>query len=730
MDPIMIGIAAVVILVIVAGVFLMKKGKNETTVDTQTQVKRPKTLAEQQRELELQRQSHMPSPATPDLSQTTLQTVQTPNIAESAQHELQAAEQLIQTQDYDGAITTLRRALKNHPSHSELNFTLLNSYALAKDYQHFNTFYLEVLALNDADLTTQANNLKMLVDEEQRISARSTVMTDTAEAVESDGLDFDLPGFKQDSDKPAINSTLQVAMPSVTEAAQPANPVDGISNNADNELDFDFALDVPETKIAPVTPVPPATKPTTETTAAQPQSNELTFADFDFDLPSNEPATAETVPAPALESPTEIFAPIDEPVTTASASNVNNNNNAISDSDFDFDFSLPETQSTPTATATAPMLTSPTAAPSADNNIADDFDFDFALDVPETKIAPVTPVPPATKPTTETTAAQPQSNELTFADFDFDLPSNEPATAETVPAPALESPTEIFAPIDEPVTTASASNVNNNNNAISDSDFDFDFSLPETQSTPTATATAPMLTSPTAAPSADNNIADDFDFDFELNAEPAVTVTPTNDATTETDLSFGASDIKASSNLTSDAATSVPFASDEATDIASFALDDELLRQAEAASLAKPATPSVAEPVVDLAEVSAPEVKAPKPSDSLLISDDMFDLSFDDSTTQAATPANTQTTTTPIASPETTSIADNAISTTAPVVEDLSAILDVIKDIDTDTLNVDLAEQYVNLGEYDSAKRLLDEIKDSNNTALVERATALRQRIA
>nr|WP_309594834.1 hypothetical protein [Moraxella osloensis] len=577
----MIGIAAVVILVIIASVFLMKKGKSQTTVDTQTQVKRPKTLAEQQRELELQRQSQMPSPAAPELPQTTLQTVQTLNTAESAQHELQAAEQLIQNQDYDGAITTLRRALKNHPSHSGLNFTLLNSYALAKDYQHFNTFYSEVLALNDADLTTQANNLKMLVDEEQSINARSTVMTHTAEAVEPDGLDFDLPGFKQDSDKPAINSTLQVAMPSVTEAAQPANPVDGISNNADNELDFDFTLDVPETKIAPL--------------------------------------------------------------------------------------------------------------------------------------------PTATEPTTETTAAQSQSNEFTFDDFDFDPPSKEPATAATVAALALESPTEIFAPIDEPVTTASASNVNNN--AISDSDFDFDFGLPETQSTPAATATAPMLTTPMAAPSADNNIADDFDFDFDLNAEPAVT--PTNDATTEAVLSFDASDTKASSNLTSDAVTSVPVASDEATDSASFALDDELLRQAEAASLAKPATPSVAEPVVDLAEV-----KAPSQSDSLLISDDMFDLSFDDSTTQAATPANTQTTTTPIASPETTSIADNAISTTAPVVEDLSAILDVIKDIDTDTLNVDLAEQYVNLGEYDSAKRLLDEIKDSNNTALVERATALRQRIA
>ncbi len=519
MDPIMIGIAAVVILVVIAGVFLMKKGKNQTTVDTQTQVKRPKTLAEQQRELELQRQSQQPSPyAAPNLPQSTLQAAQTLN------------------------------------------------------------------------LNAQANNLKTLVDEEQSINARSTAMTHTAEAVEPDGLDFDLPGFNnqdnnQDSDKPAINRTLQAAMPTVTQVAQPANPVDGISSKADNELDFDFALDVPETKIAPL--------------------------------------------------------------------------------------------------------------------------------------------PTATEPTTETTAAQSQSNEFTFDDFDFDPPSKEPATAATVAAPALESPTEIFAPIDEPVTTASASNVNNNNNAISDSGFDFDFSLPETQSTPAATATAPMLTTPTAAPSADNNIADDFDFDFELNAEPAVTVTPTNDATTEAALSFDTSDIKSSSNLTSDAVTSVPVASDEATDIASFALDDELLRQAEAASLAKPATPSVAEPVVDLAEVNAP-----KPSDSLLISDDMFDLSFDDSTTQAATPANTQTTTTPIASPETTSIADKASLTTAPVVEDLSEILDVIKDIDTDTLNVDLAEQYVNLGEYDSAKRLLDEIKDSNNTALVERATALRQRIA
>jgi len=548
MDPIMIGIAAVVILVIVAGVFLMKKGKSQTTVATQTQAKRPKTLAEQQRELELQRQSKTPSPAAPDLPQTTLQTAQTLN------------------------------------------------------------------------LTTQANNLKMLVDEEQSITARSAAMTDTAEGVESDGLDFDLPGFNnqdnnQDSDKPAINRTLQAAMPSVTKVAQPVTQIDSISSNADDELDFDFALDVPETKSTPVTT---ATKPITKTTAAQSQSNELTFDDFDFDLPSKQPATAETVAAPVLESSTEIVAPIDEPVPTTLASNSSHfNNEAISDSDFDFDFDLPDTPSTTAATAAAPMITAPAATPSADN------------------------------------------------------------------------------------------------------------------------------------------IADEFDFDFDLNAEPAVT--SITDVTAENALSFDTSDTKASSNLTSDAATSVPVASDEATDSASFVWDAELLRQAEAASLAEPATPSVAEPVVDLAAVSTPiEVKAPSQSDSLLISDDMFDFALDDDTTKAqdatsnvlvtepvtsddlidlsfddtATQATNQTDPTPTASLETTSIADEGSLTTAPVVEDLSAILDVIKDIDTDTLNVDLAEQYVNLGEYDSAKRLLDEIKDSNNTALVERATALRQRIA
>ena len=66
----------------------------------------------------------------------------------------------------------------------------------------------------------------------------------------------------------------------------------------------------------------------------------------------------------------------------------------------------------------------------------------------------------------------------------------------------------------------------------------------------------------------------------------------------------------------------------------------------------------------------------------------------------------------------------------APVLEDLAAALDDIKALDTATLNVDLAEAYINLGEYDSAKRLLDEVKDSEDTALLARIATLRQSIA
>ena len=54
-------------------------------------------------------------------------------------------------------------------------------------------------------------------------------------------------------------------------------------------------------KIAPVAPVPPATEPTTETTAAQTQSNELTFDDLILIYLAMSPRPLKTVlPCPRI----------------------------------------------------------------------------------------------------------------------------------------------------------------------------------------------------------------------------------------------------------------------------------------------------------------------------------------------------------------------------------------------------------------------------------------------
>lgn len=566
MDPIMIGIAAVVILVIIAGVFMMKKGKTNTTIASQSNVKRPKTLAEQQRELELQRQSQNPAPAaslpqSQSAVQPTQQAQPVNHAQSSADSDLQTAEQLIQNQDYEGAITILRRVVKNNPRQAAAYFALLNAYALAKDYQHFNAFYPEVLALNDDSLTAQAKTLKSLVDEEQSISMAISQKANT-ETDKADGLDFDLFDVTQGTDKPATTDALSATAldtPTISGTAQPTHIAD---HKTETDLDLDFDLDAIDTK--QTDPVVTANAP-----AAKVAVDEISFDDLDinFDLPN----TAGTPPAPTVESYTEIFAPVStapaEPIKTPTAT---------VDSDFDFDFDLPQSQSTPMAPADAvlqPVVDTTTRTSTAEktiNSLDDDLDFDFDLEV-----EPVNAV-----------VAAPATNTIT---------EHSPEVGLTLdPVDSNESP--------------------------------------------------------------------------KLSSDELVTPHGTTDAPAQPDA------LKIS---------------DEMFD---FSLEDEVVK----------------EPVATTA-ITTIQPKA---------GDDILDFSVDEPAANQVTPS------------EPSSIAATSELTTAPVVEDLSAVFEAIKDIDSATLNVELAEQYLNLGEYDSAKRLLDEVQGSDNPALLQRVEALRQRIA
>lgn len=616
MDPIMIGIAAVVILVIFAGIFLMKKGKTSTTIDSQANTKRPKTLAEQQRELELQRQSQSATLGNPlNFPPSSLQPAHTT----SPTQELQAAERFIQNQDYTGAITILRRAVKTHPTRTDLYFTLLNTYALAKDYQQFNAFYPEVLALNDFDLTTRANNLKYLVDEEQSIHTEvvTTPHPVSTKTVNTDDLDFDLLDFDPDSNQSTPNNPAPVTTVETTATIRTAHPSANVDSQTDNDLDFDFELDTLEHKSA-----------STTTTANEPiapntQAEALSVDGFDCKLADELADKTVTPPTPAVASHTEIFAP----TSTASVTPATTADNDNLDADFDFDFTLPDTKSTANAAATPvqPVVNPAPNTPVTEkivDNVDSDFDFDFALSETPAAAAPVAKVSPSV------------------------ITDHTPADAFTVDAVDSYDIAKV-APDD--LTTQPSTNTISHDDAVTAFDIDDEWLLPAAS----VSATTPVVGS------AESTAA-------------AIPVTEPIAAKVQAPISSNALKIS--------------------DDMVDFALDDELLTTHKL-----PVTSTTAQPTV---------------------ADDNFGWSFDAPIVSQPTPAEMPST-----------VSDSAGDATAPSVEMLSSLFDVIKDIDTDTLNVDLAEQYLNLGEYDSAKRLLDEINTTDDAALLARANVLRQRI-
>lgn len=59
-----------------------------------------------------------------------------------------------------------------------------------------------------------------------------------------------------------------------------------------------------------------------------------------------------------------------------------------------------------------------------------------------------------------------------------------------------------------------------------------------------------------------------------------------------------------------------------------------------------------------------------------------------------------------------------------------SADFDFVKSLDSNQVTLDLATQYVQLGEYDSAKRLLNEVMDQGNHEQQNQAKLLLKRTA
>lgn len=649
MSPILIGIAVVVIIAILAGVFFMSKRRAGGADITPAVTNRPKTLAEQQQARAEQAQmSPTPMPAP------------TPAVR-SADEDLATAQRFLEQQDYTSAANTLKQAIKTHPTRGDLQVLLLNTFAQAKNYDNFNQYYPQVLKLNDPITTQQATNLKQLMDDELAFSQASLASQQPEEktAPVAEGLDFDF------FDKAEEQLTTQ-------SVATPTAPKASINEVAD-DLSFDLNLDD--------APIPATSAPQQAvSTPTHAVDNDVDLdMDFDFDIPTHAPVASpasatpvkEVVLADGGELAFDEFSFDETPVVSpAPAVSVTSNTDEALDigADLDFDLSSDFDTANTKTTATPASVTAPITTPSAE--MVEDFDFgDFDMG---SSVSPAVDTPIKQSAPTQ---------DVMDTDFEFDLPE-------------IETPSPTSTPV-APVTASLPETP-----VADEMDFDFDIDSPTLSQSSAPVAQPTVATTATLADSSQDLGFDDLDFSFETDKvaqQDALTI-----------------ESQPQSDITLDSVKETqPVATQDTVamlDDADFALSDfDSATQLDNLAFETTHTASSAPDTTSNPTLSEPA--------SELFADD---LSFDtDVSPTTTTPAlETAHTVAPVASVD--------ISASSPVLGDAFALL---KDVDTVALNVELAEQYVNLGEYDSAKRLLDEVSTQASPDLRTKVQALLEKI-
>lgn len=324
---------------------------------------------------------------------------------------------------------------------------------------------------------------------------------------------------------------------------------------------------------------------------------------------------------------------------------------------------------------------------------------------------------------------------LSLDDLEQDI--DEPAATSAAPVIELDIADE------ESLSTSTVSGTNDNK---SNSELDFDFDLAEQDNTASET---------NASLSKHNlNNADDEDFvldlaDLELD-------------TSETNMSLNDESMTDVSSLKDDLALSLdsiddnndtPVETETLSDETSAVIDDSL-NDFEFDNFVLEDHPSENNRVLEsnsIDELSFTDVDAADDQtnetvassnapttgrfdDNTLI-DDSFDFDSLASAPTATTPVEVKNDYDVSSDVNSTDMLDNAtIETEVEATEDFSsrfaADFDFVKTLDSNQVTLDLASQYVQLGEYDSAKRLLTEVINQGNSEQQSQAQALLDRTA
>ena len=324
---------------------------------------------------------------------------------------------------------------------------------------------------------------------------------------------------------------------------------------------------------------------------------------------------------------------------------------------------------------------------------------------------------------------------LSLDDLEQDI--DEPAATSAAPVIELDISDA------ESLSTSTVSGTNDNN---SDSELDFDFDLAEQDNT--ASETNASLSKDDLNNTDDEITLDDEDFvldlaDLELD-------------TSETNMSLNDESMTDVSSLKDDLALSLysiddnndtPVETETLSDETSAVIDDSLNDFDEFDNFVLEDHPSENNHVLEsngIDEISFADVdttdnqtnetiassNAPTTDrfdDNTLI-DDSFDFDSLASAPTATTPVDVASEIENNVPSEFT--ADTEVEATEDFSSRFAADFDFVKTLDSNQVTLDLASQYVQLGEYDSAKRLLTEVINQGNSEQQSQAQALLDRTA
>lgn len=331
---------------------------------------------------------------------------------------------------------------------------------------------------------------------------------------------------------------------------------------------------------------------------------------------------------------------------------------------------------------------------------------------------------------------------LSLDDLEQDI--DEPAATSAAPVIELDIADE------ESLSTSTVSGANDNN---SDSELDFDFDLAEQDNTASETNTS--LSSDDLSDAHNEMTLDDEDFvldlaDLELDtSETNVSLSDesmTDVSSLEDDLTLSLDsiddnngtpvEVQSSSNETS---TVIDASLNDFDEFDNFVLEDHPSENNRV--LESHGIDELSFTDVDTADNQTNETVASSAApttgrfdDNTLIDDD-FDFDSLPIAPTATTPVEVENDYDVSSDINSTDTLDNAtIETEVEATEDFSsrfaADFDFVKTLDSNQVTLDLASQYVQLGEYDSAKRLLTEVINQGNSEQQSQAQALLDRTA